>query len=53
VNRPSPASLVEAMNFDAAGSQIWKELVVAITMITKAMDEDYFGYGFTVGLKSN
>jgi hypothetical protein len=53
VNRPSPASLIEAMYFNPASSEVWKKFVVAIAMVTKAMDEDDFGYRLTVGLQSN
>lgn len=53
MNRPSPASLIEAMNFNPASSEVWKKFVVTIAMVTKAMDEDDFGYRLTVGLKNN
>lgn len=51
MDRTSPATLVEAMNCDAASSKIWEEFVVAIDVVTEAVNEDEFGHWLAVGLK--
>jgi hypothetical protein len=50
VNRPSPASLVETMHFDATGSKVGKKFVISIAVVAQAVDEDELGDGLTVRL---
>ena len=50
MHRTSPASLVEAMDFDATGSKGWKEFVISIAVVDEAMDEDELGDRFSVRL---
>jgi hypothetical protein len=50
VYRPSPASLVETMHFDATGSKVGKKFVISIAVVAQAVDEDELGDGLTVRL---
>jgi hypothetical protein len=42
VDRTSPSSLVEAVNFDAPGGKGGEEFVVTVYMVVEAMNEDQF-----------
>lgn len=40
VYRAAPSSLVEAVDFDAAGGESGEEFVVAVYVVVEAVDED-------------
>lgn len=49
-DRAAPAALVEAVDFDALGSEIGEEVVVPVYVIAEAVDKNELGFHWTDGL---